>query len=299
MNSAVKTGLALGAVALLGAGAMLALAAAALAPTTACTPSAGGTAAVLGSFDADQRANAVTIVRVGSQLQVPSRGWVIAVATAIQESDLRNLGNLGARNDHDSLGLFQQRPSQGWGSPAQLTDPVYAATAFYRALLRIPHWSTLPLTVVAQAVQRSAYPDAYAPHEPAAAALVNAAAAQLGLAVCTPSVPVPAVWSTPTRPVADSLRRRHVHARPEARCAARGRRRHPLAPRLDHRGRHRADRDGGADEQIGRHRPHMDWAHAHLPMHHSGWPARATPLLTAAEQLVISVNSSSRQSLIP
>jgi hypothetical protein len=292
MNSAFKTGLALGAVALLGAGAMLALAAAALSPTTACTASAGGTAAVLGAFDADQRANAVTIVRVGSQLQVPSRGWVIAVATAIQESDLRNLGNLGARNDHDSLGLFQQRPSQGWGSPAQLTDPVYAATAFYRALLRIPHWSTLPLTVAAQAVQRSAYPDAYAPHEPAAAALVNAAAAQLGVPVCTPNVPVSPVWSTPTQPAADNLRRRHVHARSKARGAARGRRRRQLAPRLDHHGRHRADRDGAASEQIGRPRPHMGWAHAHLPMHHSSRPGQRHHCDPLPEQLVISVNSS-------
>ena len=65
---------------------------------------------------------------------------MIALATAMQESRLRNLGDLGARNDHDSLGLFQQRPSQGWGTPAQLMDPVYAATAFYVTLLRVPGW---------------------------------------------------------------------------------------------------------------------------------------------------------------
>jgi murein DD-endopeptidase MepM/ murein hydrolase activator NlpD len=183
MNALVKTGLALAGVPLLCVGGVVALAAAALSPATiACaTPASGG---AVGSWDADQSANAVTIVRVGAQLEVPRRGWVIAVATAIQESGLRNLGNLGDRNDHDSLGLFQQRPSQGWGSPAQLTDPVYAATAFYRALLRVPNWATLPLTVAAQAVQRSAYPDAYAKHESAATVLVDRAAAQLGLPGC-------------------------------------------------------------------------------------------------------------------
>jgi hypothetical protein len=153
MNALVKTGVALAAVPLLCVGGVVALAAAALSPaTTGCTITAGsgsGSGGAVGFWDADQRANAVTIVRVGAQLEVPRWGWVIAVATAIQESGLRNLGNLGDRNDHDSLGLFQQRPSQGWGSPAQLTDPVYAATAFYRALLRVPNWATLPLTVAA------------------------------------------------------------------------------------------------------------------------------------------------------
>ncbi|GAB3848670.1 hypothetical protein GCM10027610_070610 [Dactylosporangium cerinum] len=92
----------------------------------------------------------------------------------MQESGLRNLVDLGANNDHDSLGLFQQRPSQGWGSPAQLLDPVWAASRFYDALLRVTGWQQLPLTVAAQRVQRSAYPDAYAKWEPAAAALVAA-----------------------------------------------------------------------------------------------------------------------------
>jgi murein DD-endopeptidase MepM/ murein hydrolase activator NlpD len=198
MNALVKAGLVLAAAPLLCAGGLVALAAT-TAGTNGCLTPGGSSGAVggggpVGSWDADQNANAVTIVRVGAQLQVPRRGWVIAVATAIQESGLRNLGNLGTRNDHDSLGLFQQRPSQGWGTPAQLTDPVYAATAFYRALLRVPDWQTLPLTVAAQSVQRSAFPDAYARHEAAATALVDAAAAHLGLPACAGGwvLPLPA-----------------------------------------------------------------------------------------------------------
>ncbi|MBO0871457.1 MAG: hypothetical protein J2P15_23125, partial [Micromonosporaceae bacterium] len=103
------------------------------------------------SLQADQVRNAATIIRVGQQLTVPPRGWVIAVATALQESSLHNLGNLGPHNDHDSLGLFQQRPSQGWGTPAQVMDPAYASRRFYQKLLTVPGWQSLPLTEAAQA----------------------------------------------------------------------------------------------------------------------------------------------------
>src|SRR5262249_36142946 len=120
-----------------------------------------------------QAGNAATIVRVGQQMGVPARGWVIAVATAMQESNLRNLGDLGARNDHDSLGVFQQRPSQGWGTPDQVMDMGYAARTFYERLLQVPDWQQLPLTVAAQKVQRSGYPGAYAKHEAKAAVLVD------------------------------------------------------------------------------------------------------------------------------
>ena len=72
----------------------------------------------------------------------------------MQESKLYNLGHLGAKNDHDSLGLFQQRPSMGWGTAAQINDPVYAATAFYLALKRVPGWESMAVTVAAQRVQR-------------------------------------------------------------------------------------------------------------------------------------------------
>jgi hypothetical protein len=86
----------------------------------------------------------------------------------MQESGLRNL-DFG---DRDSLGLFQQRPSQGWGTPAQILDPTYAATKFYQKLIAVPGWRQLPLTVAAQRVQVSAYPDAYAKWEPDARAVV-------------------------------------------------------------------------------------------------------------------------------
>lgn len=124
-------------------------------------------------FDKSQMRNAAIIIWVGADMGVPPRGWVIAVATAIQESTLRNLPHLGPRNDHDSIGLFQQRPSQGWGSPEQLRDPYYASRKFYEKLITIDGWEKLPLTVAAQRVQRSAFPDAYAKHEPVATEIVN------------------------------------------------------------------------------------------------------------------------------
>jgi hypothetical protein len=125
------------------------------------------------AWDSTQRANATTIVQVGVALGISERGLVVALATAMQESSLRNLGYLGANNDHDSLGLFQQRPSMGWGSEAQVTDPVYSATAFYLALQRVPGWESLEVTVAAQSVQRSAFPNAYAKWEADATALTQ------------------------------------------------------------------------------------------------------------------------------
>jgi hypothetical protein len=138
----------------------------------ACFPAVAGAADQVARLDPDQRDNAVLIVAVGMRLGVPPRAWVIAVATALQESSLRNLPHLGADNDHDSLGLFQQRPSQGWGTPEQIQDPEFAAAAFYQRLMEVPAWDRLSLTEAAQAVQRSAHPDAYARHEPLAVALV-------------------------------------------------------------------------------------------------------------------------------
>ena len=125
------------------------------------------------AWDGVQRKNATTIVQVGVALAVPERGLVVALAAAMQESRLRNLGHLGAKNDHDSLGLFQQRPSMGWGSAAQVTDPVFAATAFYLALQSVPRWESMAVTVAAQRVQRSAYPKAYATWETDATSLVQ------------------------------------------------------------------------------------------------------------------------------
>jgi hypothetical protein len=111
-----------------------------------------------GTFSREQLANATTIYQVSVTLALPPYAAQIAIATALQESSLYNL-NYG---DRDSLGLFQQRPSQGWGTPAQIMDPVYASTKFYEALVKVHNWQTLPLTQAAQAVQRSAFPDAYA-----------------------------------------------------------------------------------------------------------------------------------------
>ncbi|MEU7769824.1 M23 family metallopeptidase [Micromonospora taraxaci] len=130
-----------------------------------------------GDWDSDQVANAAAIVTTGARLGLPARGWVIAVATAMQESALRNL----AGGDRDSVGLFQQRPSQGWGTPAQLQNPVYASERFFGTLATIRGWQAMPLTEAAQAVQVSAFPDAYATWEEAATQLVTAIADTTGL----------------------------------------------------------------------------------------------------------------------
>ena len=127
------------------------------------------------TWDSAQRENATTIFRVGVAMDIPTRGEIVAVATAMQESQLYNLGYLGAKNDHDSLGLFQQRPSMGWGTPAQVQDPIYSATAFYLALKRVSGWESMALTVAAQRVQRSGFPNAYAKWETDATALVQEA----------------------------------------------------------------------------------------------------------------------------
>ncbi|MBQ0903507.1 M23 family metallopeptidase [Micromonospora sp. U21] len=129
--------------------------------------------------------NAAIIIKVGQDLGVPSRGWVIALATAMQESALRNLANTGVPAslalphegvgaDHDSLGLFQQRP--GWGTATERMTPAYTARKFYEKLVKVRSWQRRPLTVVAQQVQISAYPDAYAKHEELASRIVDALA---------------------------------------------------------------------------------------------------------------------------
>jgi murein DD-endopeptidase MepM/ murein hydrolase activator NlpD len=133
----------------------------------------GGKLPTVTGLGDEQIHNAAVIISVGQQLKVPPRGWVIAIATALQESSLVNLGDLGDRNDHDSLGLFQQRPSAGWGTPEQIMDPKYSSTKFYQKLLTIPGWEQLPLTEAAQRVQISAFPDAYADDEPRATLVVN------------------------------------------------------------------------------------------------------------------------------
>jgi hypothetical protein len=134
-----------------------------------------------------QMNNAMRIVNEGKALGLPARAYVLAVACAMQESQLLNLASdvlpesyqyphEGAGSDHDSIGLFQQRPSSGWGTVKDIMTPAYAAKAFYDVLVTIPGWQSMALTYAIQAVQVSAYPDAYAPHEWAAQTVVNALA---------------------------------------------------------------------------------------------------------------------------
>ncbi|MFY1692191.1 hypothetical protein [Plantactinospora sp. WMMB782] len=123
-------------------------------------------------LSAEQAANVRAIVKATKKAGMDERAAVIAVGTSLQESKLENLGHLGDRNDHDSQGLFQQRPSSGWGSVEQITDPEYATTAFLKGLKQVDGWRDLPLTVAAQKVQVSAFPQAYAQWEDQAADLV-------------------------------------------------------------------------------------------------------------------------------
>lgn len=112
----------------------------------------------------DQAANAALISGIAVQRGLPARAASIALATSIQESKLRNIGH-GDNAGPDSRGLFQQRPSQGWGTEDQVMDPVYATNRFYEELEQVPGYETMSITEAAQKVQRSAYPEAYADHE--------------------------------------------------------------------------------------------------------------------------------------
>jgi hypothetical protein len=150
-------------------------------PDARCTVSAAGLVAgvPLNATQVDD-AHVIYIVSVGMQL--PDRAAVIAIATSMQESSLINK----PYGTSDSLGLFQQRPSQGWGKPTQIMDPVYASTRFLAALAVVPGWQRLPLTVIAQQVQGSGYPGAYAKWETFADSLVatfNGTAAGCGAGV--------------------------------------------------------------------------------------------------------------------
>ncbi len=193
-----------------------------LAEESVCTVTGGGEGADREyRFSTVQAANAATITAVGQERSLPERAVVIALATAMQESKLVNLDY----GDRDSLGLFQQRPSQGWGSPSQVRDPRYAAGRFYDALVRVPHWQTMPLTEAAQAVQQSGFPDEYAKWEPRASALAGAllgtVPAGLRCSFPRPARPAPSQAATATdspRPshtteVVEALRRDYAAAR--------------------------------------------------------------------------------------
>lgn len=186
-----------------------------------------------GKWNTAHTVHASTIVAVGQKMNIAPRGWVIALATAMQESYLRNLANNnpaypevvrlsmaiphdGVASDHDSVGLFQQRPIEGdgsWGTVRELMTPSVSATKFYAALNRVHGWQHMRLTDAAQAVQKSAYPDAYQKHEAAAAALAAQVAGTASIddlggglpgAECgldgIPPVPVgPGGWVQPVR----------------------------------------------------------------------------------------------------
>jgi hypothetical protein len=121
-------------------------------------------------LDLEQSRYASLIAAISVQRGMPARAATIALATAYQESDLRNL----EYGDRDSVGLFQQRPSQGWGTPDQLQDPTYATNAFYDALAQVDGYESMPVTEAAQEVQRSGFPEAYADHEQDARVLASA-----------------------------------------------------------------------------------------------------------------------------
>ncbi len=157
-----------------------------------------GTGGVGGGLSADapktsaelepvQRQTAATIIGVAKGMAIPPRGWVVALATAMQESQMGTVG-MDVAVDHDSLGVFQQRPSQGWGSPEEVRDPVYATRTFFERLLTVPDWETMPVTRAAQVVQRSAFPNAYAKWESLANSLVTDLAGVAGaIRECVPA----------------------------------------------------------------------------------------------------------------
>lgn len=155
------------------------------APVEAAPPPPPAEPAPVAGLNQVQMNNAKKIVETAKSMGLGKRAQVIAVATAMQESTLYNLAstrlpesynypNEGQGSDHDSVGLFQQRTSTGWGSVENLMKPDYATRQFLKALVGVPGWEGLPLTVAAQRVQVSAYPDHYAKHESAATQVVDA-----------------------------------------------------------------------------------------------------------------------------
>jgi hypothetical protein len=126
-----------------------------------------GTGANAIGLDFGQTADAATVAGVAARDRLPREALIVAYATALQESKLENL-DFG---DRDSVGIFQQRPSQGWGTTAEIEDPAYAAGAFFDALVKVPDYTTLPVDVAAQDVQESADGAAYGQYAQTGAAL--------------------------------------------------------------------------------------------------------------------------------
>jgi hypothetical protein len=152
-------------------------------PQDYCVATVGGQAA---SLDLEQGYNAAIIAGVAVQRGLPPRAVSVAFATALQESGLRNLDH----GDRDSIGLFQQRPSQGWGTVEQIMNPQYSAGKFYDALVKIANWQTRDITEVAQAVQRSGVPDGYRKHVDRARILASAMSGETAAAfTCVATTP--------------------------------------------------------------------------------------------------------------
>lgn len=153
------------------------------------------------ALEEERRRNAQIIINVGRSMGASQRDILIALMTAMQESSLRNL-NYG---DRDSLGLFQQRPSQGWGTKAQIMNPEYASKKFFEGLFKVKNRNSMSLTAAAQAVQRSAFPNAYAKHESYARSLLQILGGQPAVgpalqAERKPAEKVQALPQSPTRP---------------------------------------------------------------------------------------------------
>lgn len=129
------------------------------------------------SWDEEQYANARLIASVGREMKMSNRDILIAIMAAMQESSLRNLNG----GDRDSRGLFQQRPSQGWGTVQQVTDPIYASRKFFGALKSVRNRNNMTLAQAAQTVQKSAYPSAYADRENDARQVLNYVGGKGGL----------------------------------------------------------------------------------------------------------------------
>src|SRR5699024_7215255 len=159
--------------------------------------------------------HASEIIGAGEQAGVSEQGVKIALMTALQESTLRNLANDGSysglsakdrevviasldlpndgiASDWDSVGLFQQRPSAGWGTVKDLMTPSYSAGKFYESLLKVDGWESMSPAAAAQAVQISAYPDAYAKWEETASEIM----ANVGVADCGVDLRLPGEWLT-------------------------------------------------------------------------------------------------------
>lgn len=178
-------------------------------------------------LDPEQAVNAATIEAVAASRGLPERAVTIALATALQESGLRNI----THGDRDSLGLFQQRPSQGWGTARQIQDPVYAAGKFYDHLVKVPGYSRLPLTVAAQRVQYSGFPQAYAKHETEAVVLTATLTGRSAAAFSCPGPPDDGKAGDASRVQAALEREFGADARSRPAVAGQGGGRHAAAAR--------------------------------------------------------------------